>query len=292
MTVRSTANVGQEVTVIMTVSNTGLISATSVTFPLGNDLAVSGPGATRITGPNPAPGISIPVGQARSFTWTYSADGAGLITFSQTAEALDGVGSTTTAQVSMTAQNPATLVSFWASPAKVLNLGQTFTTVITVSNTGDATANNVFIRRPTLFPHELYLNSGNAANSVDLPPAFPSSPETKTFTFIYDTSGTSSGTIIFSNHARGEDSNALGGFDSIGSHTSPATDFLSETITLQAPASLQASWGIAPASVNLNQLFTVTLTLSNSGQAGITGLQPNPAFSNFPAQVVAGADRT
>ncbi len=97
--------VGQWFTVALTVSNTGVASATGVLPFLeinsgGSLVAYQG-------GPSPAGPVTIARGGSQSFTWTYSVSGAGMVSFIGTASGTDagsGMAVSAAATASMTLQ--------------------------------------------------------------------------------------------------------------------------------------------------------------------------------------------
>jgi hypothetical protein len=290
-----TRTVGQTMQIIMTVTNTGLVGATGVTFSPSPLLTVApGGAATYLSGPFPAAGtVNIPVGNSARFTWTYSAASAGTVTFSQTVVAFDGVGATTTASATSLIQSPVVLSSFFSATPTTLNLGSDFTLVLTVSNTGGATATGVYVPQYTgVFWHELssILPSGTTVTAgisrvVDaVQPISITGGGTGNFTFVYHTSGVASGTLVFSNSAVGTDANS--GLEVLAT-SAPATNLQSPSIAIQRPSTLASNLVFSPSSVNTGQTFTVRLTLTNVGDALITNLRPNPP-TNSPIAVGVG----
>ena len=182
--------------------------------------------------------------------------------------------------------------SISASPSPVSS-GDTVTVTMIVQNTSGTQANNVT-------PSSLTVNTTGTASATLLSGPSPASANipaggSQNFTWTYiANSGANGGTISFMGYASGTDAGT-------GNPVfSPATT--SNTVTVQAPASLSSSISADPTPVSSGQQVTVTmnvqntggtaannvipstLTVNTTGTASATLLSgPNPASANIPA---------
>ncbi|HRU39048.1 MAG TPA: hypothetical protein P5511_04165, partial [Candidatus Goldiibacteriota bacterium] len=265
---RSTVSVGQMVTVIMTITNTGMINGTTSVYYTDVYQSFGGGAATQLTAPSS--GVTVNAGgDVKYLTWTYSASAAGTVNFSGQAISYDGEGSTATAFSSNLAiQTPSSLsASFQALPSSI-NINQPLTVVMAVQNNGSAPASNVRITEDIV---GLWLTKNGDADVTRLSGPLPVSQtiagsSTGYFTFVFNP--TSAGTISFSGSSYGNDSN---------SGVAISSAVAGSTVTVvQSAANLVAQFNALPASVNLGRWFSVRMTVSNSGQGQATSVQPLP----------------
>lgn len=263
---------GQQITVTMTVQNTGGAQANNVTPSVLTANTTGTASATLLTGPTPA-STNIPASSSQSFTWTYIANSGangGTISFTGNATGTDAgtgnpVSSTATTSNTVTVQVPAAINANLTTNLSIVSSGQNVTVNMVVSNTGQATANNVT-------PSALTVNTTGTASALYTSGPTPGSANipggtSATFSWIYTcNSGTSGGTITFSGNATGTDANS-------GSPITSNTD--SATVTVQTPANLISLLVATPAVVKPGDTITVTMTVQNTGQAGALNVTPS-----------------
>ncbi len=214
------------------------------------------------------------MGSSANYIWTYNAVGAGTLTLSSTASGLDqnslAAVNSPMAQSSLITINLAGALkidSIVLTPSNA-GTGDLVTAVVAVENTGGSTVTNVQPVGVTEAVGTLAaLNSGPVPASV----ASLVSGGIQNFTFSFFANSTPS--LSFSGYATGVDSVSLKGVT--------ATPGLSNPITVFAQGNLQIKQiSFTPAStLSVGQLFTVAVTVSDSGQGDaltITGaaLQP------------------
>jgi len=264
----STVNTGQAATVSLTVTNPGEAAAQAVS----PSLAVGGAGATFVSGPAPA-SATVAGGSAQTFTWSYRGAATGTATFSATATGSDAntgqtVSASTAAPASLAVQTPAALSATLSVPSQPVNVGQAFSVTLLASNSGDSAASAVSPSTPVL------AGTGGATLSAGASPASATLPGHGSQAFVFGYTGSAPGSFTFASGASGTD--ATGG-NSVASATAT-----SAAVTVQTPSALSATLTI-PRDVPLGDTFTATLTVTNSGDAGVAALTPGPAA------VVAGS---
>ncbi len=251
---------GNVLTVWLTVTNTGQAAANNAA---PNPAVITGAaGYTPITTPVAS---TIPGGGSVTFTWTYSMTGAGLFNFQTYAKGTDAnsgviVNSSPSNNIIATVQQAAALASSISLSPVFAGVGWQVTVYMTVTNTGGAAANNV---SPQLTP--VLLGGGNVTLTT------PPSPFTvsigaglsNVFTWIYSTNST--GTINFSGYASGQD---------INSNNNIASPFNYALLYIQTPAALSSAISIIPATLSSGQLFTVIMTVTNTGLAAANVVTP------------------
>lgn len=223
---------GQQITVTMTVTNTGGTAVNNVT-PSALTINIRGTASViLLSGPIPA-SANIPAGNSQNFTWTYlaiSGLSGGTVSFTGNASGIDAVTSNPVSSLVTTSnlviiQVPASINANLTANLRVVNIGQNITVYMIVSNTGQAAANNVI-------PSVLTVNlTGTAAVTYVSGPT-PGSDNipggsSRTFTWAYTCdSGETGDTITFSGNATGTDANSG---NPITSNTA------SVTVTVQIP---------------------------------------------------------
>ncbi len=274
---------GQSTTVIMTVSNSGDEPASGVApSTLSN---IGSGGILVLTGPLSG-STSIAAGGSTSFTWTYTAVGTGTLVLSGNATGVDtltlaALSSTPTASNLVSVQSPASLLisSFVASPSPI-GTGSFGTVVLGVSNTGQTTAVSVSITGlAASVPAALSVTSG------PLPASVASIPSGGVAFFTYTYSAVAaSGSVAFTASARG--------FDAFDNSTKTSAVASSNSFAVNAQGSLAPQGlSILPAGpIDVNQSFTVLLTVSNTGLGNVLSVTASaltPSISGLAGLVAA-----
>jgi hypothetical protein len=153
-----------------------------------------------------------------------------------------------------------------AAPAQV-SVGQAIALTMTVANSGGATATAVAPAVPTL--------AGSGGAMLATSPAPQDIPGGQSRSYLWTYTATSAGTVTFSSSAAGTDANT-------GRSVACPVSFA--TANVQKPPSLSGALS-APAIVNLNDTFTVALTVRNGGEATATGVAPSGFSFSPPAAV-------
>jgi uncharacterized repeat protein (TIGR01451 family) len=257
------ANVGQMITVIMTVTNVGQASAINVS---PSSFMIPGTGwAVFISGPAP-PFANIAGGMAQNFTWTFSAAATGIISFSGNASGTDAnsglVVSTSCSSNSVAIIPMANLVISCIPLPDPVSVGQNITVIMNVSNTGSDTAINV---QPSITAvgdaSSLSMVSGPIPASGAIAPA-----GALQFTWVYNCVGP--GTVSFYEEASGIDMGT--------GLTITAVPITCGPVTIQTPASLSAQIIAMPKNVSIGQMITVIMSITNTGQASALTVAPLP----------------
>jgi hypothetical protein len=257
ISVPATKNIGQWFTVTMTVTNNGTATADAVAPP-SNLTVVGTGGAVRMSGPEPPP-VSITGGDSVTFTWTYSAAGAGTVTFAGIAAGTDAnsgaaVASNNAVSVNFVIQTGASLsVAINASPV-MAGTGSLITVVGLITNNGQATANNV-----SMYELDDYaVSGGNATLATGVIPSAPvviAGGASVSFTWTY--TANAMGTINFTGIATGVDSNRGLGVTS--------TAGISNNVEIKNAAYLASDITLLPATVSVGQQVTVLMNVTNTG---------------------------
>jgi len=253
-------NVSQPFLLTLTVTNSGQALATGVNAAA---FFKSWPGdVTQGPGPNPALPVAIPGLSSLTFTWTFTGTTPGLVVITTTVTGTDAnsLAPLTTGAVSATVivETPAVLVASLAALSQSVCTGRDFLVTLTVTNTGMATANGVTAPTPR--------QSGTGGAAPVLGPA-PSLPVTLTGgmwrVFTWTMTGSVPGTFDLSTTVTGTDANSGAGL---------TTGVVSSTpVTVSTPGALavQAS---SPRRVSVGQVFTVDLTVTNTGGTAVANL--------------------
>lgn len=197
-------SMGQLITVIMSVTNVGVANAVNVVPSPGSLSKIGTGGAVLVAGPSPA-SISIPGGSSGYFTWTFSAAGTGSLCFSGFAQGTDiNSGMTVSSPPALDCvviQTPASLICGLNALPNPAAVGENITLVMTITNTGQATANSV---APSLSLYGsvayMYMAGPIPANVTITGGA------SGYFTWIYMAAST--GSLSFSGNAQGIDANS------------------------------------------------------------------------------------
>lgn len=276
---------GQTFTVSMTVQNSGGSTVNGVApIPL-QPVPTTGSGANATTATTPA-AADIAAGTSHTFTWSYTENGTGpgMLAFTAQAQGTGAVGGNTITSPSATTatatvQTPAALVVTAADisgPAKV-SQGQQFTVQMVVSNTGQATANNVspLTAQPTV---QQVTGNAQATSGTTLTPQTIAGGTSFTFSWTFTANGAGTGTLKFTDGASGTDANT-------GSTvTAPLVQSANAT-TVQTPAQLGITAFSIPSVIQRGTAFTLTMTVDNTGEADANLVVP---FPNPPSQVTTG----
>ena len=244
------ANLGQQVSVAVTVSNDGDATALAV----APALSVSGGGVLAPLGT--APGAAdVPARSARTFTWNFRASALGVAALAAQGGGQDGgTGvsvplSPATSTVSVV--RPAALaVQVLSAPARV-NVGQGFDVTFRVENTGDSDAANATVSVTTS-----NATPGSIAATLGTIRGGASQDVTRSFT------AAAPGTASVSASAAGTDA----------TDGTALTASAAQPIDIQEPAGLSATLSL-PTPLVLGD-FTATLTVVNTGGAAALGVAP------------------
>ncbi len=263
----ATYSVGQYITAVMTVSNTGETTAVNVT-PNMPQTRLGSALITLIGAPSPASATLPGSGGVATFTFVYRADTDGTIGFNGNVTGSDirtglPYSSTLKSTQSVTVITPAALTSSISVIGTGRhNMSQTVTVVMTVTNTGASVANNVN-------GNALYTTAASTGGAIQLTtPALAgsiASGASASFTWEYLAAGT--GSVIFSGNASGVD--ALSGFPAVSAMS------LSQAQLIQSPAALSASISVSPAFVGTGAAVTVAMNIKNTGEAGALNVLPD-----------------
>jgi hypothetical protein len=194
------ATVGQLITVALTVTNhttTAVVATPSI--------VVSGP----VTAGNTPAAQSIPGGSTLAFQWTFTANAAGLASFTASVSGINpGTGlqvTVPTATSTVTVQGPPGLAATLAIPATI-ELGD-FTVTMLVTNTGGASAANVVEVVPDLPTKTSSSSAGVVPKSgpTGAPATVVGGQPAVAFTWVF--TATSPGALTLTSTARGRDAN-------------------------------------------------------------------------------------
>jgi uncharacterized repeat protein (TIGR01451 family) len=242
------ASTGQSFLATLSVDNTGGTPAVTLV-----PAAYFGAGVTLTSGPSPASLPSLANGGNIVFSWTFTANVAGPVSYTFTASGVGcsgNIGASDTGVV--TVQDAANLTaSLVAAPAAVV-AGQLVVVTMTVNNTGAVNASAV----------TAVLTAVGATGIMGGP--VPASAAiagggNATFEFTFTTTG--GGSLTFNGSAQGTD--ALGGF------TVTSASAASGSVAVTPAANIVASMTLDPVgTVNLGRTLTATLVVSNTGGAG------------------------
>ena len=265
-------SVGQTVSLSLVVTNSGTATAMGVSFPA----PTVGPDLQLVSSPLPQDVFGA-MGTA-TFTWTYQAAQPGFdsptISGGTGADANDGTAIPVSAAgwPQMVVQAPAQL-SVSASPtipAKV-NVGQTFSVTILATNSGEAAALGVL---PTIVSQ-----SGTAqVATVNPPPVARDIGASASASFTWKMTATAAGSFSLSFGVAGSDANSG---TAVQSPQSTPSQILVQTPAQFTNATLTAS----PAQVTIGQEVTLTLVMTNSGEA--TAIKAAP-FTTIVLQTTSG----
>jgi hypothetical protein len=239
----STADVGQDVSVMATVQNDGQAAALGVLASV-----VSAPAGFVVHGDLPA-AQDVPPGQARTFSWTYTAIAPGGGVF-----VIGAAGSAADTELPVVAQQVST-------NAVLVNLGA-FLTANTVVASTQATVGQLLTVVLTVTNHSTTAAIATPAIAVTGPvtagntPTARSIPGGTTQAFLWTFTGSAPGTATFTASVSGTDP---------GSGTLVTVPTAPASVTVQSPPGLTATLEI-PHAIALGD-FTVIMLVTNSGGA-------------------------
>jgi len=242
---------GQWMKAFLTVTNTGESRVTGITGAL---TASPGTMAVLKSGPIPAGPVPLSPGASQTFTWTYSMSGTGSLSFSSTAtgQACNGSIVMARADGATSVVKPAALGVSLSISGTPVTIGQWFTVVVSVTNTGGATSVSVV--------PALALSSGQLALICGPSPASaPSLPAGSTASFTWTWSVSGSASIIFTSSANGSD---------VNSGSALGVSLVSSLpITVYNPARIEkVSFSMTPGPVEkVGDSAKATLVLRNTG---------------------------
>ncbi|MEK7474451.1 MAG: SBBP repeat-containing protein, partial [Candidatus Coatesbacteria bacterium] len=266
---------GGPVVLTLTVTNNGEATAAGLGF-LPFVFGGTGGTATWADGPFPAVPVDLAGGAALTFTWTFTANIPGIVTWTTTVTAADGnagwpVISNAAGSNTVLVQAGAWLAAAVSLPAGPVCTGRNFLVTLTVTNTGGATASGI-ASAPFV-----YGGTGLAGPVAGPTPAMPftlTGTAMRVFTWTY--TGVSSGPVILTTTVTGIDVNS--GFTITSGPASAGP------LSIQTPGVL-AALAAAPAFASTGQYFTVSLTLTNEGEADVTGIMPSAVATTGAAFV-------
>ncbi len=266
---QAVGSVGQWITAVLTVTNTGSNAVTTV-IPT---LAFPGGSFVIEAGPTPASVGSLAVGATASFTWTLSVSGAGAVTLTGTAtgtESGSGKSVYASASAGFAAQSAASLTGVLTVPVAAC-VGQVFTVMATISNTGQAIATGVGV------PDPLSVEGPGSVALLSSPVGLTTliGGGSVTLTWTYSAAGL--GSVRFTATATGTEGNS-------GQPISSGP-FTSALFTVNAPSVLEAA-GSGPALAPVGTLFDVMLTVSNTGAGPALGVAPQVTVSPGASPVI------
>jgi hypothetical protein len=278
---RTTVDVGQPVPVTFSVTNGGTASANLNPPVPSASLAVAGggSGSASCTAPSPAGVTTVGAHASRVFTWACTASAAGVLTLSGQVTGTDAntggpLSATPTAADTAAVQTPAALsatLSIQGNPAAV-NVGQTLTVRLTVSDGGTASAHVTGVT-PAF---------GDAASCSAAAPDPPAAvPGGGSVQFSWTCTPAAPGTLSLGATISGTDDNTAGALTA----TSNVVNVL-----VQLPASLVGVTSASRSTADTGQVVGVTLRLVNGSgvAANINAVAPQvlPAST---AQATCGA---
>ena len=259
-------NLGDTFTLSLTVVNSGGAGANGVT-PGAPGIVPAG-SATILAGPAPASAF-LAGGASQIFTWTMRAAALGALGVSGSAAGNDAntaqaLSASTSTPATITVQTAAALGATVSVPGSAVNVGQPFSVVVTALDTGGASAVSVVPQVTVSGTSTAVLSSGPTPASATI-----AGQANQAFTLQYTAS--TPGSLTFSA--------APSGTDGTSGTTVTSATATSTAVTVQTPSALAATLAVG-AAIALNDNFPVTLTVSNSGQALVTGLSPsNPSIA-------------
>lgn len=244
------ANLGQAVSVTLTVTNDGDTTAVAVA-PV---LSVTGAGALAALGAAPA-ATDVPARSARTFAWDFQAAALGDVTVTAQGGGEDGgTGAAVPlppASAKMRVLRPAALGLQILSAPALVNVGQAFDVTARVQNTGDSDAATASVSLAV--PGA---NPGSAGVTLGMLRGGASQDVTRSFTAA----------------APGAASILAGAAGTDATDGSALAASATMTLQVQVPAALSATLSV-PTPLALGD-FTATLTVVNTGEATALGVAP------------------
>lgn len=273
----ATVNVGQPATATFTVRNAGGSTARDV---VPQPLVVGGAAAVGagVEGPSPASAARLDPGATATFTWTVTAAAPGALSLAAQATAVDDLTSATlssaVAEAAATVQAPALLTATLAAGRGTANVGQAVPVVLTLSNGGAARADITAVTPGA---------AGPAASCDAVTPALPQSVDPgATLELTWSCTASAAGALSLGAEVGGVDGTS--GADLAVPQMEPAV------VAVQTPAALSAAVAVggAPTLVHIGAPLAVTVTVSDTGQAGASVTRVDPVVTP-PAAATCGA---
>ncbi|ABC82605.1 IPT/TIG domain-containing protein [Anaeromyxobacter dehalogenans] len=262
----ATVNVGQPVSVTLTVVNGGQSTASlDAVAPSRGGTAPATCGA-----PTPAPGALAP-GAAATFAWTCTASGPGALSLGGTAsgtDALSGgaVSASPAAPATVVVQAPAALSAAIAADRATVTAGQPVALTLTVTNAGGAA-----LEVTSVAP----LRSGTAATCGPADPAASAAAPVaiaggSAATFRWSCTPTAPGTATFGAAVAGVDANSRAALQGAAAPQASVTVDAGGTLSV-------AAFTATPASAGVGQAIAVSLTLANGAAiaADVAAIAPD-----------------
>ena len=280
----ATASVGQALTLLVVVTNSGQTAVTGVMASLSQRGSPTD-GSLTITGPA-EPAQNLAASASASFTFKATVAAAGPVHLTASASGtLQGGGAAAVSPSSgdLIAQVPAQLTATLTPDRTRVSIGQALRLTLLVQNTGATDAVNVSAAAPATA-------SGTTAAIGAITPVAAGTVAVlragQSASFIWSTSATSAGQAIFVSSAQGTDGNDATMKPSTGTVTSP-------TVQAQTPGKLVLSATAGPARVSAGlQRASLTLTTTNSGGADVTlAALPSPTVLTTGSAAVALASQ-
>ncbi|HPD18597.1 MAG TPA: hypothetical protein PLF61_02915, partial [Candidatus Goldiibacteriota bacterium] len=277
----SVVNAGNNITVTLSLTNGAGAVADCINNYLTWGYTVTGTGSvTQISGPTTHPEGPFTISGAANavYEWVFNATDSGTFSFTASVSGADehsGQPVTTGLLTSNTVriQRPATLTSYLTTiPPVRMSRTQVVTVILTVSNTGDSTADSVYAS-----PYLVYSNNGTGATLLGIDAFVPGGITTiepitiagnsvGSFTWTY--SATQTGEITFTGRAAGIDAIS-------GNPVTSAEDSINITITPpSANLSCQLSYLAIDDPVPLNSTVYLILNVTNYGIADARAVTP------------------
>jgi len=258
--VPSSVVVGKTFQVAVTVTNTGGLSATGVTATV-----FAGPGggfASRPLGPVPTSVSALPAGASTTFVFSYTATGAGPVTFTITLAGASACGGVTVSATTMTTvKTPAVLAAVIDVIPAASCLGASFLVTLTVTNTGTSDMTGV---SPAALRASGTGGVAPGGGPFPAPPLPLAGGGTMTFTWTY--TAVSLGNVVFMT--------TVTGTDAVSGQPVSSGLVVSEVSSVVSPGALNASASVLPSTVSTGQWFPVTLTVTNTGGSPVYGIIP------------------
>jgi uncharacterized repeat protein (TIGR01451 family) len=248
---------GQSFTMLVTVQNTGGVTALGVS----PTIQLSGT-ATASYGAAPA-AEDIPGGESRTFSWPLVAGQAGTLAVTTTAIGTDQVSQRPVASApagaqSVVQQRSALAVQAVAPAQTTLSVGQSVTLTLVATNTGTATALGVAFPSPQMTDPALQLVSSPATQDIG-------GGSNASFTWVYQAVQEGQATPTESGGAGTDENDGL-------PVTAPSASWPS--LTIQTPPQIVGTGSAAPSQVTVQQTFSVSLQVKNQGEATALAVTP------------------
>ncbi|MGD2205182.1 MAG: Ig-like domain-containing protein [Anaerolineae bacterium] len=257
----ATVSVGQTITVTMQADNTGDAAASDVA---PEPLTMGGTGgASSLSGPTPPLVLMLGGGSSTSFEWTYRADAAGTVSWTGMVTGTDINDSRTVTDTAtsnnVTIQTPAALSCGMDAAPSSVGTGALIYVTMTVTNTGQANAQNVNPSALTMSGTAAFVSGPGGAPAV-----IPGGTSAQ-FTWTYQ--ATAVGAVNWTGNASGADANS-------GAPVSSA-NCSSNDVDVYGAAFLVSSIIAAPDAVGQNETVTVTMTVTNVGTNDASTVAPS-----------------